>query len=175
MSVVHPSVCSSINTFQTTSPLKPLSLFNSNSIWSLLRTGKQKIANMVVVRWPRWSPCPYILKTFKNLPLQDWGCLGAESWHRSSGKRGLPKLLKWWLHVDIWPFHGKVKFASLSICISPNICLGKMLRISKGLLLWIRWADVAQISWGASLGQRNERLLKWSWFVNQDGHHAHIW
>ena len=65
----------------------------SNFIWSLLRLGEQKIAKMVVVRWPRWPSCPYLVKTFKNL-LQNWGCLGAESLHKSSGMRSLPKLLK---------------------------------------------------------------------------------
>ena len=105
--------------FQTTSPLKPLSQFCSNFIWSHLRVGKQKIAKIVAVRWPRWPPCPYMVKTFKNLLLQNRECLGAESWHKSSGTRGLPKLLKELSYVDIWPFYGKVKFASLCICMSP--------------------------------------------------------
>ena len=34
--------------------------------------------------------------------------------------------------------------------------------IFKRLLLWSRWANFAQISYGASLGWGNERLLKWS-------------
>ena len=45
----------------------------------------------------------------------------------------------------------------------------------KRLLLWSLWASFAQISYGASLGLVNERLLKWSGFVDQDGHHSHIW
>ena len=39
----------------------------------------------------------------------------------------------------------------------------------KRLLLW---ASVAQISCGASLGQGNERLLKWTLSTDQDGRHA---
>ena len=93
--------------FQTTSPLKPLSQFCSNFIWSLLRVGEQKIAKMVVVRWPRWPPWPYMVKTFKNL-LQNQGCLGAESLHKLSGTGDLPKLLKELSYVDIWPFYVKV-------------------------------------------------------------------
>ena len=77
--------------FQATSPL---SQFCSNSIWSHLRVGKQKIAKIVTVHWPRWPPCPYLVKTFKNLLLQKQECLGAESLHKSSGPRGLPNLLK---------------------------------------------------------------------------------
>ena len=33
----------------------------------------------------------------------------------------------------------------------------------------------AQISYGASLGQWNKRLHKWSRSVDQNGRHAHIW
>ena len=35
-----------------------------------------------------------MVKTFKNLLLQNRGCFGAESLHNSSGTEGLPKLLK---------------------------------------------------------------------------------
>ena len=101
--------------FQTTSPLKLLSQFCSNFIWSLLRMGEWKIAKMVAVRWPRWPPRPYMVKTFKNLLLQNRECLGAEPLQESSGTGGLPKLLKELSYVDVWPFYGKVKFASLCI------------------------------------------------------------
>ena len=79
--------------FQTTSPLEPLGQFCTNFIWSLLRVGEWKIAKMVAVHWPRWPPCLYMVKTFKNLLLQYRGCLGAESLLKSSGTGGLPKLL----------------------------------------------------------------------------------
>ena len=45
----------------------------------------------------------------------------------------------------------------------------------KQLLLSSLWANVAQISYGAFLGWGNEKLLKWSRSVDQDGSHAHIW
>ena len=61
--------------------------------------GERKIAKMVAVHWPRSPPCPYIVKTFKNL-LQNRGCLGAESLHKSSRTGGLPKLLKELSYVD---------------------------------------------------------------------------
>ena len=78
--------------FQTT-PLEPLGQFCTNFIWSLLGLGEWKIAKMVAVNWPRWPPCPYMVKTFKNLLLQNRGRLGAESLLKSSGTGGLPKLL----------------------------------------------------------------------------------
>ena len=115
-SSVHPSV----NIFKRLSSLKPLSQFCPNFIWSLLRVGERKIAKMVVVHWPRWPPCPYMVKTFKNLLLQNRECLGAEPLQESSGMGGLPKLLKELSYVDIWPFYGKVKFASLCICIGKT-------------------------------------------------------
>ena len=146
--------------FQTTSPLKPLSQFCSNFIWSHLRVGKQKIAKIVGVSWPRWPPCPYMIKTFKNLLLQNRECLGAKSLHKSSGTRGLPKLLKEFSYVDIWPFCGRVKFASLCICMSPIHLNRKIVENFNLLLLWSHWAKFAQISYWAFLSRGNERLLK---------------
>ena len=57
---------------------------------------------MVAAYIPRSPPCPYMVKTFKNLLLQNQGRLGAESLLKSSGTGagggggggGLPKLLK---------------------------------------------------------------------------------
>ena len=43
---------------------------------------------------------------------------------------------------------------------APYICMGKMLRISKDFSSGL-WANVAQISCRASLGQGNDILLKW--------------
>ena len=105
--------------FQTASPLKPLGQCCSNFMWSLLRLGERKIANMVAVHWPRWLPCPYMVKTFKTLLLQDQISPGALSLHKCSGTGELPKLLKWWSYVDAWSFYGKVKFSSPCICIGP--------------------------------------------------------
>ena len=161
--------------FQTTSPLKPLGQFCSNFIWSLLRLGERKIAKMVAVHWPGWLSCPYMVKTFKNLLLQNQGCLGAESLHKSSGMGGLTKLLKWLSYIDVWPFYGEVKFAFPCICMATIHLYGKNIVSFKGLLLWSLWASVAQISCGASSGWRKESLLKWSRSIDQDGCHAHIW
>ena len=139
--------------FQTTSSLKPLSQFRSNFIWSHLRVGKQKIAKIV----------------------QNRECLDAESLYKSLGTRGLPNLLKELSYVDIWSFYGKVKFASLCIWMSPIHLNRKIVENFKGRRLWSHWAKFAQISYWAFLGRGNERLLKWSRFINQDSRHAHIW
>ena len=60
-----------------------------------------------------------MVKTFKNL-LQNRECLGAEPLQESSGTGGLPKLLKELSYVDVRPFYGKVKFASLCICMGKT-------------------------------------------------------
>ena len=51
---------------------------------------------------------------------------------------------------------------------------GKNVQNFKQLLLWSLLANFAQISYGASLGRGNKRLLKWPWFVDQDGCHAMV-
>ena len=76
----------------------------------------------------------------------------------------------------------------VDIFSSPELCSGwaivitfrpssvrPSVNIFKRLLLWSRWTNFAQISYGASWGCGNERLLKWSRSVDQDGRHAHIW
>ena len=68
---------------------------------SLVR-GERKSAKMVAVRWPRWPPRPYMVKTFKNLLLQSRECLGAEPLQESSGTGGLPTLLKELSYVDLF-------------------------------------------------------------------------
>ena len=82
--------------------------------------GNEKLLKWSWFSWPRWPPCPYMVKTFKNLLLQNQECLGAEPLQESSGTGGLPTLLKELSYVDVWPFYGKVKFASLCICMGKT-------------------------------------------------------
>ena len=66
--------------------------------------GEGKIAKMGMVHWSRWLPCPYMVKTLKNLLLEKQISPGPKSLHKLWGTGDLPKLLKWWFCVDIWPF-----------------------------------------------------------------------
>ena len=61
--------------------------------------GERKIDKMVAVRRPRWPP--RLVKTFKNLLLQNRECLGAEPLQESLGTGGLPTLLKELTYVDV--------------------------------------------------------------------------
>ena len=108
-----------------------------------------------MVRWPRWPPRPYMVKTFKNLLLQNRECLGAEPLQESSGTGGLPKLPKELSYIDVWLFYGKVKFASLCICTGKTF---------KNLLLQNRaclMAESLHISLGT--GELPKLLKKWSY------------
>ena len=64
---------------------------------------------MIQVTWPRWPPCPYILKTFKNLLLQNQKSYDLETQHLASGTQALQSLYKWGPWVDLDLFYGKVK------------------------------------------------------------------
>ena len=106
---------------------------------------------MVAIHLPRWPPHPYMVKTFNNLLLQNRECLGAEPLQESSGTGGLPKLLKELPYVDVCPFYGKVKFASLCICMGKTF---------KNLLLQ-NWACLMAESLHISLGTGGlPKLLK---------------
>ena len=73
----------------TTSPLKPLGQFSSNFMWSLLLKEDWKIVQMITVRHSRLPPCPYMVKTLKNLLLQNQESFKAESWYIASRTQGL--------------------------------------------------------------------------------------
>ena len=87
----------------------------------------RKIAKMVAVCWPRWPPCPYMVKTFKNLLLQNQECLRAELLHKSSRIRGLP-VAKIIIVHDL--FTARSSLLPYAFLWAPYICMGKLLRIS---------------------------------------------
>ena len=66
IAMVRPSSSSVVHHFQRASSPKSLGLSKLNFIWSLSVMGKQKFIREVWVTWPRWSLCPYMLKTFQK-------------------------------------------------------------------------------------------------------------
>ena len=83
----------------------------SNFMWSLHGMGERKFIQTVQVTGPRWLPCPYMVKTLKNLLLLNQKADDLESWYA----RVLLSLFKWWCWVDLDLFYGKVKFGPLCI------------------------------------------------------------
>ena len=77
--------------------------------------GNLNFVKIVLVTWPRWPPCPYMVKTFKNLLLQNHTSYDLATWHAASGTQALQNLYKWWPWVDLDLFYGKVKFGRLYV------------------------------------------------------------
>ena len=71
-----------------------------------------------------------MVKTFKNLLLQNRGCLQAESLHKPSGTGGLPKLLKCWLYTEFDLFMARSSLLVYAFVCAPYICMEKILIIS---------------------------------------------
>ena len=76
---------------------------------------------MVQVTWPRWPPCPYMVKTFKNLLLQNQKSYDLETWHVALGTQALQSLYKWWPWVDLDLFYGKVKLGHLYVWMGKTV------------------------------------------------------
>ena len=54
-----------------------------------------------------------MVKTFKNLLLQNQKSYDLETWYAAFGTQALQSLYKWWPWVDLDLFYGKVKFGNL--------------------------------------------------------------
>ena len=76
---------------------------------------------MVQVTWPRWPPCPYMVKTLKNLLLQNQKSCDLETWHVALGTQALQSLYKWWPWVDLDLFYGKVKLGHLYVWMGKTV------------------------------------------------------
>ena len=91
--VCHPH---SLNIFfsETTGPTEAKFHMESS------QNGERKFVQMVLVTWPRLPPCPYMVKTLKNLLLRNQNVDDLETWYAASSTRVLPSLFKWWPWVD---------------------------------------------------------------------------
>ena len=56
--------------------------------------GERKFVQLVLVSWPRWPPCPYMIKALKNL-LRNQKADDLEIWYAASGPQVWP-----------WPIQG---------------------------------------------------------------------
>ena len=69
----------------------------------------------------KWPPRPYMVKTFKNLLLQNRKSYDIEIWHAASGIQVLQSLNKWWPWVDLDLFYGKVKLGRLYVWMGKTV------------------------------------------------------
>ena len=107
--------------FQTSSQKKkPLGQLKLNFIWSLHGMREWKFVQTVQVTWPRWPPCPYMVKTLKTLLLQNRKVDDLETWYATSSAQVLPSLFKRWPLVDLYLFYSKVKFGPLCFCMGKR-------------------------------------------------------
>ena len=58
--------------------------------------GERKFVQMVLVTWPRWPPCPYMVKALKHLLLWNQMADDLETWYAASVARVLPMITLGW-------------------------------------------------------------------------------
>ena len=71
--------------------------------------------NENLVTWPRWLPCPYLVKTLQNLLLLNQWTVFHKTWYVASRTPADHSLLKWCPWVDLDLFYCKVKFCNCSM------------------------------------------------------------
>ena len=81
--------------------------------------GERKFIQTAQVAWPRWPPCPYIVKTLKNL-LWSQKADDLETWYATSAARVLPGLFKWWTWLTLTYFTARQISPLLFACIWPS-------------------------------------------------------
>ena len=104
---------STFSNFFSWDTAKPDFMWNITVGW-----GNESFFQMAEVIWPRWMPCPYMVKTWKNLLLWNQKADDLESLYAASDTRVLPSLFKWWPWVDLHLFYSKVRFGPLIILLN---------------------------------------------------------
>ena len=151
--------------FQTSSPLKPLDQLKPNFMWSLHGMREGKFIQIVQVTWPVWPPCPYLVKSIKNLLLWNQKADDLETWYAASSTRVLPSLFKWWRWFDLDLFYGEFKFAPLCVCMGTHFNS----RFPRNY--WSLWSEswhIKSIKWEhEDLWIPKVKVIHWSLSVNQ--------
>ena len=141
--------------------------------------GKRNFAQTVLVSWPRWPPCPYMVKTFKTLLLRNQKADDLETWYASSSAQVLP-LPRGYIHVLS---HEKncIKSVFKDICLklatnqwSDKIFLLTLKRCPLGLSVpapgpytyiksWKKCikSDFKEFFWKLATNDRSDKLFCW--------------
>ena len=77
--------------------------------------------------------------------------------------------------VKMMAVHWRLTFLRRGQVCFPMHLYGPHVENFRRILLWSLWANIAESSFVASMGQGNESLLKWLRSIDQDGRHARIW
>ena len=115
--------------FSVYNNFKHLLLRNHWTDWSQISCGasmgliEQNFIKMVQVTWPRWPPCLYKVKTFKNLLIKNKKVDDLETWYATLGTWVLLNLFKCWHWVDLDLFYSKVRFAFLRLLYGKKLKL----------------------------------------------------
>ena len=80
-----------------------------------MRASWWKFIQMSWITWPRWLPCPYMVKTFENLLLQNQRTADSGTCYVVLGTQVLPRLFKCWPWVDLDLFHCKALYGKMLI------------------------------------------------------------
>ena len=72
------------------------------------------------VTWLTWPPCPYMVKTLKNLLLQNQLTDDFETWYVALCMWVLPTLFKLFPWVDLDPFNVNVKFGHIGFYMGKS-------------------------------------------------------
>ena len=91
-----------------------------NFVWKLSGTRKWKFINLILVTWPRWPPCPYMVKTLQKSSSPEPVGRFSRAWYVASGTPAHHSLYKWWLWSALDLFYGKVKFGNLGFSIGKS-------------------------------------------------------
>ena len=90
---------------------------------------------MGYVTWPRWLPCPYMVKTFKKLLPLNQKANDLETWYVALVTLVLPNWFKWWPWVDHDLLYSKVKFGPFCFWMA------KCLSCTFPRNYWSLWGD----------------------------------
>ena len=89
-------------------------------MWRLCGSGERKFIQMVMVTWPRCSPCPYIVKILKIFFSRTEQSVILNLGIQHPDTRLLPNSFKWRPWVDLDLFYGNVKFGPFCFCMGKS-------------------------------------------------------
>ena len=149
-----------IQHFQTSFPEKPPCWLKPNFMWSLNGIGERKFVQVVQVTWPRWPPCPYMVKTWKSLllcnqrPMTLKVCMQHQVlkyyWICQMMTMGWP-----------WPILRQVKFGPLCFCMGKSYNNGFFRNYCS---LWYKSWYMQSTKWvHEALWVPKVKIIDWPW------------